>query len=211
MTVKTQGTSVSIETALAATKTITAITKANPAVVSSTGHGYTNGDIVKITGVVGMVELNDRAFVVAASATDSFSLSGVDSTNYTTYVSGGAAAKVTVTPVGKVEGIPTLFAGQAQTINTTHLKSLRQETIQGLAVAGTITMTLQLEDADAGQAAMQASNEQQAEKVYTITRSDSKVACCVAFCDSFSIAAAANDVYRVNASLTLKAARTAFA
>jgi len=211
MSIKTQGTAVAIETALAATKTITAITAASPPVVTSTSHGYANGDIVKITGVVGMAEVNDRAFVVSATTTDTYALKGVDSTNYTTYVSGGTAAKATVTPVGKVEGIPTLFAGQAQTINTTHLKSLRQETIQGLGVAGTLSLNLQLEDADPGQLAMQDANERQVEKVYTFTRSDAKVACCVAFCDSFSMAAAANDIYRVSASLTLRASPTRFA
>ena len=37
-------------------KTITAITAANPAVVTSSSHGYSNGDFVNISGVVGMTE-----------------------------------------------------------------------------------------------------------------------------------------------------------
>ena len=43
-----------------ASKTITAITKANPAVVTATSHGYTNGDHVWINNVVGMTEVNSR-------------------------------------------------------------------------------------------------------------------------------------------------------
>ena len=36
-----------IQSALAASKTITAISKANPGVVTSAGHGYSTGDYVK--------------------------------------------------------------------------------------------------------------------------------------------------------------------
>ena len=46
-------------------KTISAITKANPAVVTATGHGYSNGDEVVISGVVGMTEVNSKRFLVA--------------------------------------------------------------------------------------------------------------------------------------------------
>lgn len=210
MPVKTQGTTLKVETALAAAKTITVVTLASPCVVTAVGHGYANGDIIKITGIVGTEELNDRAFVAAAITTDTFTLKGVDSTSYSAYVSGGSAQKATMTEVGKVDAIPTIFAGQANTINTTHLKSRRTENIQGLASSGTCSLSGIVEDDD-GQDAMDDANELQAEKVYTIIRPDAKVACMVAFCDQFQTAAAANDIYRYTAALTLKAARTKFA
>ena len=77
-----------------ATKTITAITKANPAVVTSNGHGFSNGDRVFIKSVAGMTELNNREFTVASTATNTFALSGVNSTGFTTYSSGGTAGKI---------------------------------------------------------------------------------------------------------------------
>ena len=77
-----------------ATKTITAITKANPAVVTATSHGYSNGDHIWINDVGGMTEVNGRRYTVANKTTNTFELSGVDSSNYTTYTSGGTAAKV---------------------------------------------------------------------------------------------------------------------
>jgi hypothetical protein len=209
--IKTQGSTLSVETALASTKAITGATNANPCVLTIVGNGYTNGDIIKIVDVVGMEQLNERAFKVSAAATDSVTLTGVDSTLYGTYVSGGTAAKATMAAVGKIDGMPTLFAGQANTINTTHLKSFRTENIQGLATSGTCSMSGLIEDSDAGQLAMQQANELQAEKVFTVTRSDGKIAPFVAFCDSFQIAAAANDVYRWTGSLTLRAAPTRFA
>jgi hypothetical protein len=75
-------------------KTITAITKANPAVVTSSSHGYSNGDHVWINSVVGMTELNGRRFTVANKTTNTFELSGVASGSYTTYDSAGVANKV---------------------------------------------------------------------------------------------------------------------
>ena len=75
-------------------KDITAITKANPAVVTSSSHGYSDGDHVWIASVVGMTEVNGRRFTVANKTTNTFELSGVNSTDYTTYSSGGTASKV---------------------------------------------------------------------------------------------------------------------
>lgn len=68
---------------------ITGATQANPCVITSASHGLKNGMQVTIKDVLGMVELNDRNYTVAGAATDTFQLSGVDSTAYTAYTSGG--------------------------------------------------------------------------------------------------------------------------
>lgn len=73
-------------------KTITAITKADPAVVTSSSHGFSDGDEVVITAVAGMTEVNGRRFKVANKTTNTFQLDGEDSSNYTTYASGGSAS-----------------------------------------------------------------------------------------------------------------------
>jgi len=78
------------EITFAAAKTITAITKANPAQVTATAHGYNDGDPVKISGVAGMTEVNDKHFQVQVVDANNFTI-GVDSTDYTTYTSGGNA------------------------------------------------------------------------------------------------------------------------
>lgn len=77
-----------------ATKTITGITQANPAVVTSNAHSYSNGDVVQIRGVKGMDRLNEGVFTVAGVTANTFQLSGVDTTAYAAYVSGGTVAKV---------------------------------------------------------------------------------------------------------------------
>lgn len=85
-----------------AKKTVTGITQANPAVVSSTSHGFSNGQKVKLTNVVGMTEVNGNTYTAANVGANSFELSGIDSTGFTAYVSGGSAggfgdASVTLT------------------------------------------------------------------------------------------------------------------
>ena len=80
-------------------KTITGITQANPAVVTSSSHGYSNGDFVIISGVVGMTEVNGKTFKVADKTTNTFELQDVDgndinSSGYTAYSSSGIANKI---------------------------------------------------------------------------------------------------------------------
>ena len=74
---------------VSSTKTATGITQANPVVVTSVAHGFSNGDAIKISGVSGTTELNNRRFTVANKTTDTFELSGEDGTSHTAYVSGG--------------------------------------------------------------------------------------------------------------------------
>ena len=76
-----------------ATKTISGITAANPAVVTATSHGYSDGDDVWIADVVGMTRLNGRRFTVANKTTNTFELTDENSTSYTAWSSGGTASK----------------------------------------------------------------------------------------------------------------------
>lgn len=84
---------VAIQTVLASAQTISAISKASPAVVSSTAHGYTDGDILLLR-VKGMRQLDWAVVRVDGSTIDSFELEGIDSTLFATFVS-GTAQKIT--------------------------------------------------------------------------------------------------------------------
>jgi len=70
---------------------ITAVTQANPAVVTlSTTHELETGMLVYITGVVGMTELNNRLLRVIKLTSTTVALADVDSTDYTAYGSAGS-------------------------------------------------------------------------------------------------------------------------
>jgi hypothetical protein len=107
----------------AATTAISAITKANPAVVTSNSHGMSNGDRVFITGVVGMTEVNNREFTVAGSTTNTFQLSGIDSSAYTTYGSAGTTGEIIeVTTTYTLDQLSTInFAQSADVLYLAHL------------------------------------------------------------------------------------------
>lgn len=72
-----------------ATGTITAISKANPAVVTSAAHGRATGDRLYLSGIGGMVEITDGGYVITKIDANSFSLDGIDSSAYTTFTTGG--------------------------------------------------------------------------------------------------------------------------
>mgnify|MGYP006084450117 FL=1 len=85
-------------TSTAVEKPITGATAANPVVITSNGHTLANGTKVSIRGVVGMVELNiETAYTVAATATNTFALAGVDGSGFTGYTSGGVATAAATT------------------------------------------------------------------------------------------------------------------
>ena len=75
-------------------KKITAVTQADPAVVTSVAHGFLDGDLVGIFDVEGMTELNGIIFKVNNKTADTFELQtpggvDIDSTAFTAYVAGG--------------------------------------------------------------------------------------------------------------------------
>ena len=107
--------------------TITAITKANPGVVTANSHGYSNGDFVVITSVVGMTEVNGKTFKVSNKATNTFELENVDgvdvdTSGFTTYSSGGDANKIyeIVSPYLTAELFELKFAQSADVMYITH-------------------------------------------------------------------------------------------
>lgn len=69
---------------------ISAITKANPAAITTTGaHGRTTGDWVEVFGVGGMTQINGAWTPCMVVDSTHLTLNGIDSTGYTTYTSGG--------------------------------------------------------------------------------------------------------------------------
>jgi len=71
----------------ASAKTITALTNANPAVATSTSHGYSDGDEVILTS--GWEDATDTVYKVDQLTTDTFSLTGLNSTDTDFYSAGG--------------------------------------------------------------------------------------------------------------------------
>ena len=137
-----EGSSQQFSNTLAAAKTITAITNANPAVATCTGHGYTTGDEIMLSS--GWEDANDSVYKIESVDSNSFRILGLDSTNtsffpagsgggsaqklsawtaipqvLTISASGGDARFTDVTPLAKRNGIriPTGFNATSVTLS----------------------------------------------------------------------------------------------
>ena len=88
-----EGSSQQFSNTLAAAKTITAITNANPAVATCTAHGYTTGDEIKLSS--GWEDANDSVYKIESVDANSFKILGLDSTNTSFFPagSGGGSAQ----------------------------------------------------------------------------------------------------------------------
>ena len=108
-------------------KSITGITKANPGVLTSNSHGFSNGDEVFVDSIGGMTELNGRNYRVANATTNTFTLTdlfgnAMNTTGFTTYTSGGTATEIyeTATPYAEADLFDIRLVQSADTMYLVH-------------------------------------------------------------------------------------------
>ena len=108
-------------------KSITGITKANPGVLTSSSHGFSNGDEVFVDSIGGMTELNGRNYRVANATTNTFTLTdlfgnAMNTTGFTTYTSGGTATEIyeTATPYAEADLFDIRLVQSADTMYLVH-------------------------------------------------------------------------------------------
>lgn len=138
-TLKFQGSTLAVVTSTTGTQAITGATKANPCVLTCTGHNFIVGDVVSISGVVGMTQLNGNSYVVSAFAAGTITLYSVDSTDYTTWASGGVAAKGVFSNFCELTGFDR-SGGAAADIPTSTICSDAEESEVGLRNYGTLKL-----------------------------------------------------------------------
>jgi len=161
------GVAVAIQSALAASKTITAVTKASPGAVSSTAHGYSDGDYVLITAL-GMSQVNGRVFRVSGSATNSFNLEAEDTTLYDTFTSGGAQKITFGTTISTLTTV-NASGGDFDFIDTTTIHDLIKSQIPGQATSSTYTFDSIWDVADAGLVALKTASDNKAQRCVRFT------------------------------------------
>lgn len=158
---------VAVQSALAAAKTITAITKAATGVASSTAHGYSNGDYVLLT-VQGMWQLDSMVVRVAGVAADTFQLEGIDTTLFDTFVS-GTAEKITFGTSLQTATSINASGGDFDFIDTTTIHSNVKSQIPGVANPATFSFESIWDVADAGLLALKAASDSQAKRAIRFT------------------------------------------
>ena len=71
-------------------KNVTAVTQANPGVVTTlSAHGFSTGDEVGFLNIGGMTQLNGNGYTITVVNTTTFSLNSTDTSAFTTFTAGG--------------------------------------------------------------------------------------------------------------------------
>lgn len=164
------GVAVAMQSALAAADTITAITKANPGVVSSTAHGIANGAYV-VLDVLGMGQVDDRVFRVANQSANAFDLEGENTTLYDTFTSGNAKEITFGTTLATLTDL-SASGGDFDFIDTTTIHDLVKSQIPGAANPITYSFGSIWDVADAGLVALKAASDLKALRAFRFTFSN---------------------------------------
>jgi hypothetical protein len=154
---------VSVQSAAATAITITAISKANPAVVTYTGTDPSNGDYVLLS-VQGMSQMDRRIVRVASvdAGANTFACESVNSTAYDTFTSGTGQVLTFGTTLNVVSNI-SASGGDFQFIDVTTIHDDIQKQIPGNASPTTFSMDCQWQPDDAGLLAMKAASDSKSE------------------------------------------------
>jgi hypothetical protein len=182
--ISAQGTTLKIGTASTA-KNITAATKANPGVFTAATHGFTNGQVVTLAALGGMTEVNGKSGVVVVLSANTFSIAGLDTTNASTYTTGGTATPSQVT-VGNLVSVP-MPGGQKAELDATNLSSTSKEFLAGLRDNGQATVGFHVDQDDAGQMVLRSSfaASGNSPSPFTITLPNGKTRTFNAFCMNY--------------------------
>jgi hypothetical protein len=199
--ISAQGSILQIATGTGGAKTVTAISKGYPCIVTSTAHGFAAGDRVTFASVGGMTELNGNSYVIEYVTANTFSLHKVDSTSYTTYTSGGTATPVTHTAIAEVKSYSG-FDGQASEIDVTDFASTAKEFRLGLVDEGGFSFEMHQLNSNPGQQALRASRNAGTLKSYKLILPNAEVATFNAFAKSLPSAGSVDGV--VTSSVALR-------
>lgn len=161
------GVRVAMQSAIAASKTITAITQASPGVASAVGHGYSNGDFTLITAQ-GMAQVNNRIIRVAGQAADTFQLEGEDTTGFDAFTSGGAQ-KVTFGTTFNTLADISGSGGDFDMLDSTTIHDLVKTQEPGMASALSFSFESLWDLSDAGLQAAMAASKNKAQRAFLFT------------------------------------------
>lgn len=137
------GAVVSAASTYQAPKTITAISNAAEASVSSTAHGFTAGDLLELTS--GWSRLNSRIVRVKSATTDAFVLEGLDTSSVNLYPVGGGAgtARKILTWVQITQVLEfTTSGGEQQFVTYSFLEEDVEHQIPTVKSASSFAMTI---------------------------------------------------------------------
>lgn len=198
--ISAQGSTFSIEGTPGSALTITAITKATSAVVTAT-NTLNVGDVVEFGTVTGMPEIFGLLGIVTAATGTSFTVN-IDSSGYAAAGTGGTANPKTWTQVNNVKTYSG-FDGSASELDKTNMSSGAMEYAAGLQDFGQFSITVDVDDTDAGQMAMRAAKTSAATKAFRLRLPNGKQRTFKGFVKKFSEEGGVNQIVKASADIRI--------
>lgn len=158
---------IAMQSALGAAKTITGITIGATATVTSTAHGFANGDYVLVSAQ-GMRQVDGRIFRVSSQTTNDFVLEGEDTSAFDAFTSGSCQAitfGTSITTATSVSG----SGGDFGFIDTTTIHDNAKTQIPELPNAASYSMDNIWDISDAGLRAMKQASDAQSKRCFKFT------------------------------------------
>lgn len=174
-----RGVRVEVQKTLGTAKVISAITKANPGVASSTAHALTAGTVGFLSSVEGMVQLEGMAGRVAPSpGTDSFGLQSLNTTNFPDFSGSALFTPVTAwDTLGEATGF-SIGGGEAEKLDDTALIHDVKQELPGLQAAQTVTININAQTVPSvAMATIEDAARDAADLVFRVTYKDGAVRC----------------------------------
>lgn len=169
---KWSGVGVAMESARGTAQTITAVTKAAPGVLTTSGTPPVNGNIIFLE-VEGMTQINDAAFRVIGVSGSSFSLEDIDggSIDTSAYDAFSSGAFFIITLGTSITTATTISSsgGEFEQIDKTTIHDTQRKTIPGLPAALSYNMDHIWDVSNPGLQALNAAYKTNAKKVIQFT------------------------------------------
>jgi len=167
------GATVSMQTAVGTSKTVTAVTNASTAVATSTAHGLSNGALVAVTS--GWSRLNNRVLRVANVTANTFDLEGFDSSNLSLFPAGsGIGSVLPITTFTQITQILefTTSGGEQQFTTFSFLEQDYETQEPTVTSAQSLSIGIGDDPALAGYIALKTAGEQRAVRALRMTLPD---------------------------------------
>lgn len=143
--VKGRGVRVEIAATYAAAKTVTAVTKANPGVATSTSHAMANDTVGYFNAVTGMVQLEGQACRVKNQTASTFELQGLNTTSFSDFTAGQFIPVATWATLSESTSYE-IGGGAAEKLDVTTLLDVVKKEEQGLLPVSNVTMNVIAQD-----------------------------------------------------------------
>lgn len=155
---------------LGTVQSVSAITKANPGVVTYVGTDPSNGDYLALTSILGMTQVNNRVFRVANvnAGANTLELEGEDTSAYDTFTSGNMQPITFGTTLSVAAGV-NVTGGDFDFLDTTTIHDAVRTQIPGIASPTVFTFDNFWDPSDAALAALVAASNTQAIRALRLT------------------------------------------